>query len=163
MHNHFGEEFMVVLERLHEVRERIAKAARLARRSTDNIILVAVTKNATLEQIQALIRDGHRDFGESRVQHLQLRAQEIGRWLDAGQDSGLPAKNQIRWHMIGHLQRNKASQVLGLADLIHSVDSLRLAEQLNELAGRQEHPARILMEVNTSGESGKFGIPLAAE
>jgi len=153
---------MAVTERLHQVRQRIIDAARRVKRNPDKITLVAVTKNATLEQIQELIQAGHRDFGESRVQHLQLRAQEISHWLGENQGGGLPAKSEIRWHMIGHLQRNKAAQTLSIADLVHSVDSLRLAEQLNELAARREHPARILMEVNTTGEASKFGIPMPA-
>lgn len=153
---------MAVLERLHQVRQRIIDAARRGKRNPDKITLIAVTKNANLRQIQELIQAGHRDFGESRVQHLLLRAQEIDKWLDENQGGRLPTKAEIRWHMIGHLQRNKAVHVLSIVNLIHSVDSLRLAEQLNELMARREHPARILMEVNTTGEGSKFGIPLPA-
>jgi pyridoxal phosphate enzyme (YggS family) len=176
-------------ERYAKVRERIAEAAARSGRRADDIILVAVTKYAEPEQIRRLIELGHRDFGENKVQQLVQHAsmveehltrlrvlpQTLGRVASsiAGRTLlelekaakpvvGAGGREPVRWHMIGHLQRNKARKACDLVRLIHSVDSLRLAEELQTIALRREHPIDILLEVNCSGESTKFGCPVPA-
>jgi PLP dependent protein len=152
--------------RYEDVRRRIAEAAARCGRRTDDIVLVAVTKFASIDEIRELIQLGHTDFGESRVQNLVQRAAQIDeflqrrRQLGTGDQPALPA--QVRWHMIGHLQRNKVRKVTDVARLIHSVDSLRLAEELQAIADKNDEPIEILVQVNTSGEKSKFGIAPAA-
>ncbi len=153
---------MDVCVKLQHVQERIKAAAVRARRNPGDIALIAVSKYASLEQIQELIKVGQRDFGESRVQNVQSRAEEIDNWLTDSIAGGAEIAGQIRWHMIGHLQRNKASVAMDVCSLIHSVDSLRLAEHLNELGHQREAAVQVLMEVNSSGESAKNGVPLPA-
>lgn len=125
---------------LAHVRERITTACQQAGRPHSEVTLVAVTKYAQLDWIEELIALGVMDLAENRPQQLVERQ---ARWP------------QVRWHLIGQLQRNKAKTVLGPAALIHSVDSLRLAERLSNLA---ETPQRILCEVNVSGEATKAGF-----
>lgn len=125
---------------LKHVHERIAAACQQVGRSASEVTLVAVTKYAQLDWIQGLIDLGLADLAENRPQQLVERQ---ARWP------------QVRWHLIGQLQRNKAKSVLGPASLIHSVDSLRLAQRLSALA---ESAQRILCEVNISGEASKAGF-----
>jgi len=122
------------------VRERMAVACRVAGRAPEDVQLIAVTKYAKLEWIEGLISLGLNQFGENRPQQLVERQ---ARWP------------QVHWHLIGHLQRNKAKSVLGTTALIHSVDSLRLAERLSEVA---QDRMPILCEVNVSGEASKDGF-----
>ncbi|MBI1344718.1 YggS family pyridoxal phosphate-dependent enzyme [bacterium] len=128
---------------LSEVHARMQAACARANRSPGDITLVAVTKYTDLASIRGLYDLGVRDFGESRPQQLAARAAE------------LPA--DIRWHLIGHLQRNKAAIVLPVTSLIHSVDSLRLARQLQADALKQQRTIACLLEVNVSGEVSKDG------
>ncbi|MGC8551922.1 MAG: YggS family pyridoxal phosphate-dependent enzyme [Phycisphaerae bacterium] len=155
---------MGVAEQVSHIKQRIAAAAHKARRSPDEVTLVAVTKYATAQQIHELIAAGVRDLGESRVQQMQSHIDEVNGWLAGAASSGaaLPAPRELRWHMIGHLQRNKANQAISLACCIHSIDSLRIAEEINELAARLDQPVKVLMEVNTSGEASKFGVSVPA-
>ncbi|HUQ72936.1 MAG TPA: YggS family pyridoxal phosphate-dependent enzyme [Planctomycetaceae bacterium] len=122
----------------------IADACQQAGRPADAVQLVAVTKYAEMESIRALYDLGHRDFGESRPQQLVERAKQL--------------PDDVRWHLIGHLQRNKAALVLPYVSLIHSVDSLRLIEQLDRDAARLNLSPRVLLEVNVSGEASKDGF-----
>lgn len=172
-------------DRYTEVRERIAHAAARAGTEAERILLVAVTKFAEPDQIRELIRLGHTDFGENRVQQLVQRATIIDEWLQrhrtvpgvippapGGRES--PAAGSegewqspampgtVRWHMIGHLQRNKARKVVDVCRLIHSVDSLRLAEELQLIGMKREKPIDVLVQVNCSGERQKFGCAIAA-
>ena len=148
---------MSVRDNLQRIRDRIAAAAARAQRNAATVTLVAVTKTATTAQVQALLAAGQWDLGESRVPQLEARAAEVAAWLAAGAVGEVPPAGPIRWHMIGHLQRNKARAALAAASLIHSVDSLRLAEELNRLAGERGMPTPILLQVNTTGEASKFG------
>jgi len=138
-----------------EVRESIARAADQCGRNADGIQLVAVTKYASDDQIAALLALGHRDLGENRVQQLQARARSL--------------PDDVRWHMIGHLQRNKVKQVLPVARMIHSVDSPRLAKALDDRAAFEDRTVDVLLQVNISGEESKFGaesdvaVPLAGQ
>lgn len=129
---------------LDSVRSRLAAACGRAHRTVSSVRLVAVSKYAPIDAIAALYALGHRDFGESRPQQLAARA------------AALPA--DIRWHLIGHLQRNKASLVLPVANVIHSVDSVKLAQRLEELARESRRSISILLEVNVSGEASKDGF-----
>lgn len=153
-------------ERYEQIKARIADAAARSGRRADEIILVAVTKYAAIEDIRALIELGQRDFGENRVQNLLQRTAQIEEFLNRRRElprgDALPTPKEIRWHMIGHLQRNKARKVLELARLVHSVDSLRLAEEIQQHANRQDEPIEVLVQVNTSGEKSKYGIVPAA-
>lgn len=163
-------------ERYADVKERIAAAARRGGTDPRSVVLVAVTKYAEPDQIRELIRMGHADFGENRVQQLAQRAAMIDEWLlrqrslpDSKWASGAGAAPKgaepvgaVRWHMIGHLQRNKAKKVLELCRLIHAVDSLRLAEEIQVLALKREEPTDVLLQVNISGEESKGGCAPAA-
>lgn len=159
------------------VKARIDAAARRARRDPAGIVLVAVTKFAEPDQVRELIKLGHVDFGENKVQQLIQRAPMIDEWLarhrsmpgvntprGTGPDALGPAAapGQVRWHMIGHLQRNKARKVVELCRLIHSVDSLRLAEELQLIAAKRDKPVEALLQVNCSGEASKFGCAMGA-
>lgn len=153
-----------VTERFEQIKERIATAAAKARR-TDPITLIAVTKSAAPEHIKTLIEMGHRDFGESRVQQLLQRAAQIQEWLQrqvGKTERPLPKPDDICWHMIGHLQRNKVKPVLQLVRVVHSVDSLRLADEIQAGITKNERNMQILLEVNVAGESSKFGVAVGA-
>ena len=150
-------------EKIDEVRDRIAAAAVKAKRDPVDITLVAVTKTAGLEQIREALALGVADLAESRVQQLAQRAGQVNEFLQRRQafgDAGVPEK--IRWHMVGHLQRNKAKQILPIVSLIHSVDSLRLAEELDVIAVKQDKRVRVLMQVNASEEGQKSGVAVGA-
>ena len=133
-----------IRDHLNEVRENIQKACEKAGRSPQEVTLIAVSKTKPAQAVQEAYEAGARDFGENKVQEI-LQKQPV-----------LP--QDIRWHMIGHLQRNKVKQVLPHAVLIHSVDSYRLAEQISQEAGKLGITAKILLEVNVAKEESKFGM-----
>jgi len=150
------------IRRFEEVRERVAEAAAKGGTDPAQVILVAVTKNASISQVRELIEHGHVDFGEGRMQHfIQLEAQVsdfLERHRELGGRGGTMPES-VRWHFIGHLQRNKVRKILPATTLIHSVDSLRLAEEIQSCPGREEGTkTQVLIQVNTAGERGKFGI-----
>jgi pyridoxal phosphate enzyme (YggS family) len=150
-------------ERLDEVKDRIAAACAKAKREPSEVTLVAVTKTAAPEQIREIIGLGVGDLGESRVQVLTQRAAQINEFFARRQgqgDGGVPQK--LRWHMIGHLQRNKVKPILPLISVIHSVDSLRLAEELETQATKLNRKIPVLMQVNASEESSKSGVAVGA-
>lgn len=158
-------------ERYASVRERIARAAARIGRSPSDVLLVAVTKFADPTDIRELIALGHRDFGENRVQNMLQRVAMVDEFLSRSRTlssvDGLAAKNlpsasDIRWHMIGTLQRNKVKKIVECSRLIHSVDNLRLAEEVHAVAVRRERPVEVLMQVNCSGEPQKGGVAPAA-
>ena len=150
-------------EKLDEVRDRIAAAAVKAKREPGEVTLVAVTKTGGPEQIRELLSLGVSDLGESRVPQLAQRAGQVAEFLQRRAsfgDAGIPEK--VRWHMIGHLQRNKAKQVLPIISLVHSIDSLRLAEELDVLGEKLGKKTAVLLQVNTSEEEQKFGVAVGA-
>jgi pyridoxal phosphate enzyme (YggS family) len=156
---------MGVLDNYKKIQENIADAAAKARRSPKEITLVAVTKNASPEQMKTLIENGVHDLGESRVQQLQQRSAQMDEWLHrmaARSEKKLPAAGSLRWHMIGHLQRNKVKPVVSICSLIHSIDSLRLAEEIHDEAVKLKRPVQVLLEVNVSEESCKHGVAVGA-
>ncbi|CAN5656387.1 YggS family pyridoxal phosphate-dependent enzyme [soil metagenome] len=137
-------ESLSLVNRVAEVRERIDVALHRSGRA-DAARIVAVTKTYPA----ALVRDardaGLPDVGENRVAEMQGKVEEVGR-------------DAVRWHLIGHLQRNKARRAIPLFDLLHSLDSVRLARQLSDDATSLETEVRALVQVNTSGEESKFGF-----
>ncbi len=137
-----------VADNLSSVRERIAKAAARAGRHPEGITLVAVTKTVPVERIREAIDAGQRVFGENRVQEAEAKVKELGR--------------EVRWHLIGHLQRNKVKFVCDLFDLIESVDSLPLAQDINARAARHGIVMPILIQVNIGDEATKSGVAASA-
>ena len=148
-----------IRENLRNIQVRIASAAARAHRDPANVQLIAVTKTGTIEQICDLIRAGQRLFGENRIQQLQTRTTDIKAWLSCGGEPGLPDPDAIEWHMIGHLQTNKASAAVTHSHLIHSVDSLRLVELLGTIGVRRGVTIPLLLEVNTTEDPDKYGLP----
>lgn len=124
--------------------ERIGAAAERSGRSTDDITVIAVSKTVDLDRIRAAVEAGLTNLGESKVQELAEKHSAIG----------LPC----HWHFIGHLQSNKAKQIVDKVDLIHSVDSLELGAQLQRAAKKSGRVLKILVQINISGEETKFGI-----
>ena len=150
-----------IADKLKQVQDNIATACQRAHRNPDHIRLVIVSKTAPLESIIEVIRLGHTDFGENRVQHLKQVAASVDAFLDENKDDpDIPDK--VNWHMIGHLQRNKVRQVLKISSTIHSVDTLRLAEEVSSSAGKEEIRTNVLLQVNCSGEPQKYGVPVGA-
>jgi pyridoxal phosphate enzyme (YggS family) len=143
-----------IAENLAAVRGRIADAVRASGRTADAVTLVAVTKYVDVTATAALMAAGCSDLGESRPQELWSKAAALGgTGVLAGQS------NPIRWHLVGHLQRNKIRRTLPLLHLIQSVDSRRLLEAINAEAALLGHPAEVLLEVNISGDASKTGLP----
>lgn len=153
-------------ERYLAVKQRMTAAAQRAGRSGNGIVLVAVTKYASIDQVRELIELGHVDLGESQMQNLVHRVAQIDEFLQRQKQLRGPkvadVPKSIRWHMIGHLQRNKVRKVVEMSRLIHSVDSLRLAEEIQAAAMRLETPIECLVQVNVAGEKQKFGVAPAA-
>jgi len=153
-------------DRYQRVTERVAAAAERSGRTASDIIVVAVTKLAAPDQIRHLLELGHQDLGENRVQQLSQRVAMTEEFVARHQTMLSPRKTQVpetvRWHMVGHLQRNKVKTVMPLVKLIHSVDSLRLAEELQAQAARRDIETDVLLQVNASGEKSKYGVALSA-
>lgn len=135
----------IIAENLSRLRAEMAEAAIACGRSSDEVKLVAATKYVSLERTRLLYDAGCQDLAESRPQDL---------WPKATSLSELP----IRWHFIGHLQRNKLAKTLPLVTLLHSIDSLRLLEAVLQWADANQHPIRALLEINISGDASKHGF-----
>jgi PLP dependent protein len=129
---------------LSAVRERVAAAAERARRNPDAVIIVAVTKAIAPERVEEARAAGLTVFGENKVQEAKAKIPLVS--------------SRARWHMIGHLQTNKARDAVALFELIHSVDSVKLAGELDKCAGRAGKTQPILLEINVSGEASKSGL-----
>lgn len=134
-------------QRLAIVREQIAAAAAAAGRQADEVRLIAVSKTHPPEVVAAAVAAGVSDIGENRVQEAQHKIAALH-----------SLQPWPRWHLIGHLQRNKAKVAVELFDLIHSVDSVRLAETLDRYARERDRRLPILLQVNVSGEASKEGF-----
>jgi pyridoxal phosphate enzyme (YggS family) len=132
-----------IKENFSRVTERIEKAARRVGRDPAEINLVAVSKTVEAARIKEAIEAGVSILGENYVQEAQKKIEEIGR--------------PVAWHFIGHLQSNKAKYAVRIFDMIHSIDSLTLAEELNRRAEQVGQIAKVMIEVNISGEATKFG------
>lgn len=135
---------MMIKEQLEEVRERVNAACLRAGRDPKSVTLIAVSKTKPVQAVQEAYEAGARDFGENKVQEILQK------------QPALP--QDIRWHMIGHLQRNKVHQVIGKAVLIHAVDSLRLAEQIEQEAAKRNLDVDVLLEINVAKEESKYGF-----
>ena len=139
---------------LQQVRERLAAACARAGRAPEEVRLVAVTKRIPLDLVAAACRAGQWDLGENRVQEALERQPQLADLLvREGLDPSL-----VRWHFIGHLQRNKARRASGRFALLHGVESPELAERLSNLAQQEGRTEDILLEVNISGEAQKYGL-----
>jgi PLP dependent protein len=148
-----------IAARIRQVNEKIAAACARRGRDTNEIKLVIVTKSATPDQIKEVIDLGYLDLGENRVQQLKKISEELDECF-ASHKTAPPAK--INWHMIGHLQRNKVRTVLPIIAMVHSVDTLRLAEEINAAAVKLQTKTRILLQVNAGEEPQKYGVPVGA-
>jgi pyridoxal phosphate enzyme (YggS family) len=138
--------FQTFGDRFANVRHRLETAARRSNRSPDQITLIAISKTHPAEIVRAALDLGLRDFGENRVQEAEGKIAELGR-------------TAARWHLVGHLQANKARRAVGLFDVIHSLDSAALAERLDRLCiaeGREE--LQVLIQIDLGGEETKTGI-----
>lgn len=133
-----------IAENLDTVRDNIRKACVRSGRSESEVTLISVSKTKPLTDLKEAYAEGSRDFGENKVQEIVLKKPEM--------------PEDARFHMIGHLQRNKVRQVLKHVVLIHSVDSVRLARQIQEDAEREGMDVDILLEVNVAKEESKFGF-----
>ena len=131
-------------ENLANVEKNIEQACKNAGRSRNEVTLIAVSKTKPVEMLQEIYDENIRDFGENKVQELCSKMEQL--------------PSDIRWHMIGHLQRNKVKYIVGKVELIHSVDTYRLAEEINIQAKKQNVIVPILVEVNIAHEESKFGI-----
>jgi len=136
----------MIAENLDTIRRRIAEACLRAGRKEEEVTLVTVTKTFGSDAIREAVRAGCRDFGENFVQELVRKRGELG-----GED--------IRWHFIGHLQSNKVRHIIEWIHLIHSVDSLNLGNEISKRAGQAGRTVEILVEVNSTAEKSKFGVP----
>lgn len=141
------------------IRTDVAQACEARERSPDEVAILPVTKSVGINEIKSLLDLGIAEFGESRAQQLVQRAEELSAYLQRRR-SELPTP--VRWHMVGHLQRNKAKQVLASADVLHSLDSLRLAEELNARAEKMERTVDVFLQVNCSEEPQKSGCAVGA-
>lgn len=132
-----------IKENLLRVRERIEKAAQKSGRDPGEIHLVAVSKTVEVSRIQEAIEAGVTILGENYVQEAQKKIEEIG--------------HPVAWHFIGHLQSNKAKYAVRLFDMVHSLDGIPLAEELNRRAEKESRTMNVMIEVNLSGETTKYG------
>lgn len=150
-----------ISERIERIKDTINSTCARVGRDPCEVKLVVVTKSANIDAIKEVIRLGFTDLGENRVQQLKKISAEVAGFLqEQSNNPALPKK--INWHMIGHLQRNKVRQVLPISCLIHSVDTLRLAEEISASAAKLNLSPKVLLQVNTSNEPQKYGVPIAA-
>lgn len=133
-----------IAENLERAHEQIAQAAAKVGRAVDEIELVAISKTHDAAKVREAIEAGQTLFGESRVQEARVKIPEL--------------PSNLRWHFVGHLQKNKIRHALPLFELTHSVDSLALAEDINRIAEEDGLHPRVLLEVNVAGEGSKFGF-----
>lgn len=134
----------MIVDNIKEVQDNITEACLRSGRNPEDVTLIAVSKTKPVPMLQEAYDAGARYFGENKVQEICEKYDQL--------------PDDIHWQMIGHLQRNKVKQVIGKAELIHSVDSIRLAEEINKEAEKKGIIANILIEVNMAKEESKFGL-----
>ena len=134
----------MLAENLREVQAKVEAACKRANRNVDEVTLIAVSKTKPISMLEEIYNEGIRDFGENKVQELTDKYENM--------------EKDIRWHMIGHLQRNKVKYIVDKVKLIHSVDSIRLAEAIEQEAAKKNVIVDILIEVNVAEEESKFGL-----
>lgn len=149
-----------ISDRIKRVTETINSACSRVNTDPESVKLVVVTKSAAFDAVKEIVSLGYTALGENRVQQLKKIAAQVDEFLQRDTDSSLPQK--VNWHMVGHLQRNKVRHVLAITSLIHSVDTLRLAEEINSSAAKMDLRPDILLQVNTSNEPQKYGVPVGA-
>lgn len=137
----------MVAENYRMVDKKVQEACARAGRDRNEVTLIAVSKTKPVAMIQEAMAVGANVFGENKVQELCDKYELLPK--------------DLHWHLIGHLQRNKVKYIIGKVDLIHSVDSLRLAEEISKEAVKKETEENILIEVNVAGEESKFGVSVA--
>ena len=142
----------MIASRVAAVRERIARAAARAGRRPEDVTLVAVSKTFPAEAVRAAFAAGLRDFGENRVQEAEGKPAALAELRGSG----------LRWHLVGHLQANKARKAGALFDCIHSVDDGGLGERLDRVAAALGRRLEVFVEVNLGGEASKQGLPEAS-
>src|SRR5437870_10425552 len=133
-----------IAENLERVRKQIVAASKKSGRNVDDLELIAISKTHDAVKVREAIEAGQTLFGESRVQEARVKIPEL--------------PSNLRWHFVGHLQKNKIRHALPLFELIHSVDSLALAQDVNRIAEEEGLHPRVLLEVNVAGEGSKFGF-----
>ncbi len=138
----------MIKENVKIVEDKILEACRRSGRNRDEVTLIAVSKTKPVSDIYEVMETGIVDYGENKVQELTDKIETI--------------KEPLKWHMIGHLQRNKVKYIVDKVELIHSVDSLRLAEQISQEATKKNVDVNILIEVNVAEETSKFGLKTEA-
>ncbi|EEC58581.1 YggS family pyridoxal phosphate-dependent enzyme [[Bacteroides] pectinophilus] len=131
-------------DNLHEVQENIRKACERSGRNPEDVTLIAVSKTKPVSDIEQIYAAGIREFGENKVQEMNDKQKVL--------------PGDINWHMIGHLQRNKVKYIVDNVAMIHSVDSVRLAEEISKEAVKKNVAVDILVEVNVAKEESKFGL-----
>lgn len=131
-------------DNLEKVEHNVAEACKRAGRDRSEVTLIAVSKTKPVDMLQEIYAEGVRDFGENKVQEMCGKMDQMSA--------------DIKWHMIGHLQRNKVKYIVGRTELIHSVDTYRLAEEINIQAKKKNITVPILVEINIANEESKFGI-----
>ena len=134
----------MLAENLKQIEENIAKSCERAKRRREEVTLIAVSKTKPVSMLNEIYNCGIRDFGENKVQEICEKREQLPK--------------DIRWHMIGHLQRNKVKHIIRDVSLIHSVDTYRLAEEINIQAKKVKRIVPVLIEVNIAEETSKFGI-----
>lgn len=134
----------MIKKQLEEVRKNITEAALKANRKPEEITLIAVSKTYPASAIKEAMLEGCMDFGENHVQELCQKIEEI--------------QEPVKWHLIGHLQTNKVKYIIGKTELIHSLDSLRLAEEIEKQSAKKEVVTKVLIEVNVANEASKHGF-----
>lgn len=144
---------------LQAIRQNIVDACDRVGRNPEDISIIAVTKSVELDTIKNLLDAGITELGENRVQQLTQRAEEVEAYIQRRRNA-LP--RPIQWHMIGHLQRNKVKPVLNTGAVIHTIDSLRLAEEISERAAKMNITADVMLQVNCSQEDQKYGVAVGA-
>lgn len=134
----------MLAENLRTVEKRVQEACRRANRAREEVTLIAVSKTKPVSMLKEIYDEGVYDFGENKVQELTEKFEQL--------------PEDIRWHMIGHLQRNKVKYIIDKVELIHSVDSVRLAQTIEQEAAKKDVIVNILIEVNVAEEESKFGL-----
>ena len=133
-------------QNLQDVQSKIESACKRAGREPKEVTLIAVSKTKPEEMLQTIYDCGIRDFGENKVQELTRKIEAL--------------PNDIKWHMIGHLQTNKVKYIVGSVELIHSVDSIHLAKEISKQSVKKDVVSHILIEVNVAEEESKFGLKI---
>lgn len=136
----------MLIENYREVEKNIQEACRRAGRKREEVTLIAVSKTKPAEAIEEIYALGQREFGENKVQELTAKYEVLPK--------------DIKWHLIGHLQSNKVKYIIDKAEMIHSVDSVKLAEVISKEAVKKNVTAKVLIEVNVAQEESKFGVSL---